>query len=338
MNKTIIHMSDLHFRQNWDEDQGVVLDGFFKDLNKQLKPIERSNVYIVFSGDFVLKGGEQDLYDKFFLEFDTKLNELEIPKKQRICVPGNHDISQDDISKDLVNHDAIVAQKFNEKQFNDYISNPSKNVLLNKFNNYKVFESKFADMGISTTTMSGKGWNIDENIGVYCLNTAFCSSGGIIKDGAEIKDFKRLGIDTRNLQKWNLACKATTKILVMHHPMEWFVEWAQVELRKILFKDFSLCLSGHVHNQDLLHSIHNDSSLVECSAPPLLTNKYENLGYSMITVGANEGVIDIKYRQWTKYSTFVSGVNFSNTDNGIVSIIKSEDKDELNIKEVGSHH
>jgi hypothetical protein len=334
MNKTIIHMSDLHFRQNWDEDQGVVLDGFFKDLSKQLEPLDRSNVYIVFSGDFALKGGEQVLYENFFLQFDNELNELGIPKEQRICVPGNHDISQDIISKDLVNHEAVIAQKLNEKSFNDYVSNPPTNVLLKKFDNYKVFESEFANMGVATDTMSGAGWSIDDNIGVYCLNTSFCSSGGVKKDDKELIDYKRLAIDTRKLHAWNLNCKATTKILVMHHPIECLIEWAELELKEILHKNFSLCLSGHNHNQDILHSIHNDSSLVECSAPPLLTNKHGDLGYSMINVDPKEGVIDIVYRQWTKRRSFVSGVNFSNTDDGIVRINKSENK----VEEVDSHH
>ncbi|MGC1374895.1 MAG: metallophosphoesterase [Anaerolineales bacterium] len=324
MHKTIIHLSDIHFRQNWNEDQEVVLDGFFKDLGKQVESLDRSSVYIAFSGDFVLKGGEPVLYEKFLLQFDTKLNELGIPKEQRICVPGNHDISKDVISSDFFNHNAIVAQRLNEKEFNDYVSKPSTNVLLKKFGNYKVFESKFANMGVSTS-MSGAGWSIDGDIGVYCLNTALCSSGGIEKDGKKIDDSKKLAIDTRRLQQWNINCKASTKILVMHHPLEWLVEWAEAELKAILHNDFSLCLSGHNHNQNMLHSINTNSSLIECSAPPFLTNKYGDLGYSMIRVDPKDGVIDIIYRQWTKHRSFVSGVNFSNTDNGIVEVKKKSE-------------
>ncbi len=189
-------------------------------------------------------------------------------KRQRICVPGNHDILQDAISENLINHEAVVAKKLNEKEFNDYISNPSNNVLLKKFDNYRVFEKKFANIGACGEKMGGGGWKIDENIGVYCLNTALCSSGGV-KDDKEIVDEGRLAIDTRDLQKWVGSCDAAVKILVMHHPKDWLTDWAQNEFKNILNKNFSLCLSGHVHNQDILYSTHNDLALVECSAPPL---------------------------------------------------------------------
>jgi len=323
MNKTIIHLSDLHFRHNWEEDQGVVLAQFFKDLGKQIGQLDKSGVYIAFSGDAVLSGGASDLYDSFFLQFDDELNKLDIPKSQRICVPGNHDISQNIVSNNLVDHEGVVSQRLPEREFNDYVSKPD-NVFTKNFASYISFESRFADIGVSSNTVSGAGWDIGENIGVYCLNSALCSSGGVLKDGKKIVDVGRLAIDTRRLQKWNLECRASTKILVMHHPIEWLVDWAQVELKKILDSSFSLCLSGHRHDQDMLHSIHSDSSLVKCSAPPLLTNKDGDLGYSMIRVSPNEGVIDIIYRQWTKHHAFVSGVNFSNTDDGIISTLPVE--------------
>ena len=272
MNKTIIHLSDLHFRQDWEEDQGVVLARFFEDLGKQIEPLEKSSVYIAFSGDAVLAGSASDLYENFFLRFDDQLNKLHIPKSQRICVPGNHDISQSTVSNNQVEHEGVVSQRLTEGEFNNYVSKPD-NIFAKKFTNYVAFESRFADMGVSSDTVSGAGWDIGDNIGVYCLNSALCSSGGLLKDGKKIVDEGRLAIDTRRLQKWVLSCKASTKILVMHHPIEWLIEWAQVELKRILDSSFSLCLSGHRHDQDMLCSSLNDSSLVKCPAPPLLTNK-----------------------------------------------------------------
>lgn len=74
MTKKIIHLSDLHFRQNWEEDQGIVLEAFFKDLAKQIEQWDSSNFYIAFSGDVVQSGGTPDLYDSFLDQFDTELN------------------------------------------------------------------------------------------------------------------------------------------------------------------------------------------------------------------------------------------------------------------------
>ena len=320
MKKLIIHLSDLHFRQNWEEDQGLVLEAFFEDLVKQIRPQDATNVFIAFSGDVVLSGGDPELYNSFFDQFDYELNKLKIFKNQRICVPGNHDVSINFIKEKFIEHEGVVSQELNEKDFNDYILKQPR-ILFDKFDNYIAFKSKFADYGISGNTLSGSGFNIDENTGVYCLNTALCSSGGIEINCKKIDDKERLAIDTRSLQKWICGNMASTKILIMHHPIEWLTEWAQIELKKYLRNNFSLCLSGHIHDQSIFHSISEKSSLVECSAPPLLTNKKDNLGYAIISISEN-GINDIQYRQWTKYNSFVIGVNFSNTDDGKLTIMK----------------
>ncbi|NVN94259.1 MAG: metallophosphoesterase [Bacteroidetes bacterium] len=314
MKIALIHLSDLHFRLNWEEEQSIVLNEFFKDLSKQISSDLSVKNFLVFSGDIVQKGGNKQLYDAFYNQFNSELNKLNITKNQRICVPGNHDISTEYIKNQFEEHEGVLKLEFNESQFNDYMTK-SSNIYNEKFLNYKEFESKFANYGIFGDSISGSGWNIDENIGIYCLNTAICSSGGY----NSINDKNRLAIDTRNIQRWLSDCKATTKILVMHHHKEWLIDWAKTEIDKLLRKNFVLCLSGHIHGQSVFHSINNDCTLIECSAPPLLTNKNEKLGYSIIFVN-EKGVTEIKYRQWTKEHNFVTGVDFSNNDNGKIII------------------
>lgn len=325
MNIAIIHLADLHYSERWIEDQGVVLDVFFKDLGQHVEKLDGSNVYLAFSGDVVQAGANSDLYDKFIQYFDSKLNSLKIPKNRRICVPGNHDISIEQISSKRVEHEGVVSQNLDECEFNDYVSNPT-NVFTDKFSQYSAFEPKFAEHGSLGSTVTGAGREIVNNIGVYCLNTVLCCSGGLKdKDGQRIVDKRRLAIDTRSLQAWNINCKAQCKILIMHHPIDWLTEWAQRELKTILRKDFNLCLSGHSHDQSVFHSISDGSHLIECSAPPLFAKKTGDLGYSIITVSPDKGVIDIAYRQWTKHKSFVAGVSFSNTDSGKVIILKQEE-------------
>jgi len=316
MKITLIHLSDIHFRMNWEENQGIVLDAFFKDLSKQIKLNPSSKYFLVSSGDFVFTGSDKEQYNSFINQFDSELNKLDISKSQRICVPGNHDVSGEYVKEKFIEHEGVVKLGLEEQQFNDYVSKTS-NIFIDKFNNYNAFESKFSEMGMSKKTISGYGWNFNDSIGIYCLNTAICSSGGI----NQINDKNRLAIDTRSMQKWIQECNAKIKILIMHHPKEWLIGWAQCELDKLLKKSFSLCLSGHNHDQSIYHSINKEASLVECSAPPLFTNKNNKLGYALISVNSN-GVSDIQYRQWTKNHSFVSGVDYSDTDDGKVIINK----------------
>jgi predicted MPP superfamily phosphohydrolase len=326
MKKIILHLSDLHYRHGWIEEQGVVLDAFFKDLNQQINLLQNTDVYLIFSGDIVQSGEDSVLYDVFFNTFHGKLNDLGIFKSNRIIVPGNHDVSRAVIEKQFVNHEGVIAQKLNEMQFNNYISNQS-NVFTNKFFHYIKFEKEFATYGSNDTSITGAGWNIDDDFGIFCLNSAICSSGGLQDlEGRTISDKGRLAVNTRNLYSWNQDCKAQYKILVMHHPLDWLTDWAKQEVRKILNKDFTLCLSGHAHNQSTFHTINKSTSLVECSAPPLFTKKNDELGYSFVSICPELGITDITYRQWTKYHSFVTGVNFSGTDNGKIVLTSPDIK------------
>jgi len=262
MRTAIVHLSDIHYRRNWDENHGVVFRAFFKDLRKQVKLLGSTNVYMVLSGDVVMAGQDADCYDEITSKFDAELTALNIPKSHRICVPGNHDVSTTQIEFNRVDHEGVVSQGLNESSFNDYTDKPL-DVFESKFAEYRAFESRFADYVALGTSLTGSGWEIANNVGVYCLNSAFFSSGGLKgSDGCKLDDRGRLAVNTRNLHSWNIDCKACCKILVMHHPLDWLTEWAQREIRTLLDNDFALCLSGHAHNQLVFHSINKERSLV----------------------------------------------------------------------------
>lgn len=319
MSTVIIHLSDIHYQRNWEENHGVVFNAFFIDLQKQLEELKPNDIYMVLSGDIVKAGHESAAYQEFASLFDLKLASINIHKSHRICVPGNHDVSTKQIENQIIDHEGVVSQLLNESRFNDYSENPSI-VFRNKFSEYNKFESIFSDYSSINLPLLGNGWKISDNIGIYCLNSAFLSSGGIKSGGQQLVDKGRLAVNTRKLHVWNRECDACCKILVMHHPIEWLTDWSQKEIKALLNKDFALCLSGHAHDQSVYHSISQGQSAIHLSAPPLFTNKTDLLGYSIILLSSNHEVSTITYRQWTKNQTFLSGVDFANTDNGKIVI------------------
>lgn len=313
MTVAIVHLSDFHNVIGRPESHAVIVEELFVDLKVQLKLISAQKIFFAFSGDIVQSGHSEPEYIDFMNVFDKRLNELGILKDQRICVPGNHDLSRDYVKKNLILHEGVVSQNLAEEDFNDFVEN-SPNVLTEKFTSYLAFEKKFCTFGVGSTL--GAGWDLSKDIGVYCMNTALCSSGGILKAGVVIPDKGRLSIDTRTLHNWLQNCKAKWKLLVMHHPLTWLTEPAQRELKVLLDKNFSVRLYGHEHEQENLHSISAGKSLIECCAPALYSTKHDSLGYSILTIDEVTGPKDLTYRQWTKRQSFVSGVNFSNTDSG----------------------
>lgn len=326
MVSSFIHISDFHYIPEKEEAHGVVLSGFFDDLTKQIERIKSNKIYLVLSGDIVQSGSDSQAYEAFKNDLDKRLNDIGIPFQQRICVPGNHDVCTNYIKSRLIEHEGVVNQKYTEEIFNEYVATEDC-LLKNKFMPYNSFVTHFAGMAPAGLSISGIGYDLNNDIGVYCLNTALCSSGGVKNPlGQTVSDFQRLSIDTRSIYSWIKISKSKHKILVSHHPLHWLTENSKNELNKILKNHFSLHLSGHEHNQEVFHSYSKNEPLVQCSAPPLFTKKSDHLGYAIISLSPEFGVTDISYRQWTKYNSFVSGVNFANSDDGNVSINKTLSK------------
>jgi hypothetical protein len=315
MSTALIHFSDFHNVVGKHENHSVVVDELFLDLRRQLTQVNADHVFVAFSGDIAQSGQSSEQYIDFKNVFHRKLCEIGIPKANRICVPGNHDLSQDFVQAEYVVHEGVVGQNLSEERFNDFVLK-RPNVLTDKFKSYLDFEVDFAQYGLGPNSITGAGWTLVDDIGVYCINTALCSSGGLFKDGGVVPDKGRLCVDTRSLHTWVQTCKAKWKVMVMHHPLSWLAESSQKEIKALLNKHFVLRLYGHEHEQEKLHSINAGNILVECCAPALFSKKSDQLGYSIFLFDREIGLVDLTYRQWTKHQTFVSGVDFSNNDSG----------------------
>lgn len=334
MGTTLIHISDIHYRPDWDENHGVVLRALFDDIKKQIEKAPTHTFYAILSGDVVYDGDDSKSYEQFHSVCSTAFDELGITKSQRLCVPGNHDVSKSRIQESFADHEGIVSQDLDETAFNDYVPG-CNSVFSEKFQKYREFEPKFSDFPVVAASVAGKGYILNNYVGVYCLNSALLSSGGIAGRSREpLKDKHRLAIETRGLHSWIEKSRSPCKVLIMHHPLDWLKEWATQELRTLLRRHFALFLSGHAHDQSAYHSIVENGSLIELSAPPLFTTKSDMLGYSLVSICHERAqVSDVAYRQWTKHQIFVSGVSFSGTEDGKLHISEPDVAEKAGTKE-----
>jgi len=318
----LIHISDIHYRKNWEENHGVVMRALVNDIKAQMGASRTDTFYAIFSGDIVQAADDQDSYSCFLSEYGTAFDDLGIPRSHRFCVPGNHDVSRKRIHRSIFDHEGIVSQNLDETSVNDYLKSCNA-VFLEKFNSYQDFESKFTDMPTVAASLAGNGYKLDEQLGVYCLNSAIFSSGGLQGSTGELLiDKERLVVETRALYSWVAQCEAPCKVLVTHHPLDWLTEWASQELNTLLNGKFALFLSGHSHDQKAHHLINEGKSFVQLHAPPLFTSKSDILGYSIITIcPTSHRVSEVAYRQWTRHQRFLPGVSFSGTDDGKLTIL-----------------
>lgn len=311
MKYAIAHLADIHYCKGESEGALIVLNALVKDLKKQKESLADYEFYLAITGDIVFAGQYWDSYLSFKHEFDDKLNEIGLTKQRRMMVPGNHDIDRLIISEDLdIYKERIEKYVQSEREFNNFVND--KNYRDDKFDNYHLFESEFAELGIDYSSY-GKGWILNNNLGVYCLNTSLSSFGGL--NGVD--DKKRLAIFTRAITDWCTNSGTSTNILLMHHPLSHLIQWGKETLRQLIENHFTLCLCGHNHEQDVFFNTISNKSLI-CSAPQVFTGKNDLLGYAIILIESNN-IDKVIYREYSK-GQFFNGHRFSGNDEGVVSI------------------
>lgn len=230
MKYAIVHIADIHYRTNEPEGVSSVLKVFLEDFKEQKPVLSGYDIYIAITGDLVREGKDADAYLGFHKELNDRLNELGLTKEYRILVPGNHDINKEYVEKNFDNLNKFFDEKRNiETDFNNFFQNENEDDI--RFENYKLFEADFAKHGLDFST-SGRGWQIDDNLGVYCLNSALCSLAG----AREVSDQNRLAVYTRGLVEWCNTKVTKTNVILMHHPIDFLNEWSRNELKQIIEK------------------------------------------------------------------------------------------------------
>ena len=310
---SIIQISDIHFERNEPENQGLVLNAFFKDIEAVFdKKDNKENTYCIISGDLVNKGDSQKTYDEFYDKFIKKLMNY-VPLANILCVPGNHDFNRTIVESEFADHDEIKFKEYQESEFNELVK--SKDGLLQKkFIHYSDFYKN--KLNKSSFNLYGFSELLIPEISVFCLNSALLSCGGY--NG--IDDLGALKIETSELNKWIQENDGRTKILVMHHPVEHLSTFAQREINAMLRNhNIDILISGHIHDQEIENNyIPNEQNCVKYSSPQLFSNKTDINGYAILYFNDNE-LSKIEYRQWSpRQRKFMTGQEFSGTDNGTI--------------------
>lgn len=316
MKHTFIHLSDLHFRPNWPEQIGLVYSSFIEDLKNQLGDCEAP--YLVFSGDLVKASSETGIYTQFMEQICAPLEKIGIPKERRIVVPGNHDVSRDAMKSRIRTIRGALGALDDEESFLAELSTLTQDVFDSKFSPYKAVEAQFADITCCNSKVGGGGWDLKSGLGIYCLNTALCSFAGLEdpKTGEKINDKELLSIDTRSLYQWEQETQSTVRVLVMHHPLDWLVEWARNGLSTIISQKFDLVLYGHYHVGVSSLVSQGKQGCVFSMSPALFTRKSETLGYSIVTIDTEKDITEVAYRQWSGSHKFVTGTVIAGDDSG----------------------
>lgn len=317
MRVLLLNISDIHVQsQDKPENEGLVLSQFIVDVEKQIKKFIYDDVFVMISGDLVYSASDEN-YAKFDEIIVKKLMRvLNIDRTHFIITPGNHDVTQITIKDVEDSFLPIFNSQYDETKFNDLVRKEAqKEILFKKFDAFHRY--MLNTMGVNNYSLQANLYSINDVWSVHSINSAILSCGSY----KNYNDQGHLGVDTRCLQSFIAEDKHPKKILLMHHPEYFCMDWVKHELRKLYGSKYAIVLSGHVHDQ----YIYNDKEdCIRCEAPQLFTDKYDTiLGYNFIELN-DDKVIRITYRQWQeKRNMFRVGSDFVEDEesNGIISFV-----------------
>jgi predicted MPP superfamily phosphohydrolase len=246
----IVHLSDIHLDANTLKDAKQFI---FKALNEDIKKFnnEKKIDLIIFSGDLIDKGGQSfnNDIDLAFLTFEEDVvksmaKELSIDNGKCFFAPGNHDISRSLI--DPIYEAGIKQLLDSTERVNEFIDS-QKTDGIKRILNFKEIERNFhkdLQEGTYKITNYQSCFKIkvkDYNIGITCFNTAWRSyntdtdKGSLILGERQITDVRSI-IDDCHL-----------KLAVIHHPIDWLINFDQASIKPLMFNDYDLFFCGHVH-------------------------------------------------------------------------------------------
>ena len=65
------------------------------------------------------------------------------------------------------------------------------------------WQESISDWSLTPASFSGRGFDFSSDIGIYCLNTALYSFGGLPDEKQNtISDYQELPVETRRLNAW----------------------------------------------------------------------------------------------------------------------------------------
>jgi predicted MPP superfamily phosphohydrolase len=281
----ILHLTDFHYDGNnkYKEDEIRLVESLTDSLYKYKGKID----LVLFSGDLVYKGNELKAFNEFEELFFNKISAvLSISKTSIFICPGNHDVFRnqelDEISDSLFKID-------NNEDLDDFVmKNEGKSLRfsLDNLQNYYEFQKKFYgghviefqdDLVDNLYTTHVRVFN-EKRIGITTINSAWRANDSNTDAGNLMYPIHYLKKASRELGKCDL------KIMVLHHPLSDFRHWNQYALEDIVFKDYDMMYSGHVHaNRDTLH-VTSGIGIYHSTSSATLSGEKDTIGYTIIDV------------------------------------------------------
>ena len=278
---TILHLSDIHFKRNKDDQNKT----FRRDVKNKMvaqikKHLEKNGLnldFVAVTGDIAYSGKKKE-YDEaigFFDDLKSVVPETTI----FLAVPGNHDVDRGKVMKFFTLHDIVKKRQTDAFLEDEEARNRCITV---KFESFRQFvEELNHDLYKPEDDYFWVNDCEDKNVSFLGLNSCWASEN----------DNDRFNITLGYPQVMDALGKSkmSNKILLMHHPFKWFYEQDFDRYQGELFKNCGLILHGHTHaDKAFVFKDPSDSNICLSANASYTTGKMGRIGFQFVRVEFQE--------------------------------------------------
>jgi predicted phosphodiesterase len=245
-NLTWLHLSDLHWRESDEYNARIVVDQLLDYLAHGAGiagGLDRIDLVFI-TGDIAYSGrpGEYALAGRFL---DDLLQTTGVPRERLFLVPGNHDVDRDAISTLSAGATAILDSRDAANQF--LANDGDRALVMQRFHNYQAFVNSY--FGASHPPFDPQHYfytsQIDsggKRVAILGLNSAWLAGSD---DDRSRLILGELQVRTALEQ----AEEADLRIALLHHPLEWLMDFDRDACEPLLRQKCDFVLLGHRHRE-----------------------------------------------------------------------------------------
>ncbi|MEV7287583.1 metallophosphoesterase [Streptomyces sp. NPDC093252] len=277
----IVHISDLHARDDWQTDQKKVLRAFLTDVAEQHAdtPVD----CVVFSGDLAYGGKPEQFAQARELLLDPLQETLGLDRERMILAPGNHDV---DISRINEYQEAGLRARLTDRdQVNTFLDRDDLLAQLDRLAAWVEFSDAYY-AGTAVERLSPLITLHRFTVGAAEVAAASLTSCWRATGAGDDADRAHLIVGDRQLTAAvERLGDADLKLAAMHHPVDWLAEFDRADVRRELGRFDVLC-TGHVHVVDPAGIAGRTGTLMHSAAGSLFQWRNYLNAYSVIDVRA----------------------------------------------------
>jgi predicted MPP superfamily phosphohydrolase len=299
---TWLHLSDLHTckpKTGWDAHR--VLDPLLEDLHRVERDHGLVPDLVFFTGDLVFgqvgtgKGEriQEQLDDGHaFLEAVRGAFSTPVPLDCVFIVPGNHDVVRGEVTEDQwqwldqqENVDAVtkLIQK-TEKQWLRYMERLAAfKAFLQRHGYTHLLDDPNRLIYAEKRTIAGL------KIGIAGLNSAWSCCRDKEKGKLWFGGSWQTGHVTSQLKDTDF------RLALTHHPPNWFGEYEERPVRRLVEREFEFYLHGHEHDEWVTESVDGH---VRIAAAACYDRSDEENGYNFVRLDLNTGQGEVWLRHF----------------------------------------